>query len=52
MSWRRMVELKQDIRKVKKLKQYAETKAERKAYDKLEYILTVWKDQYKEAGEE
>jgi len=47
MSYKRMVELKQDIRKANKLKKQSETKAERRAYDRLEYILTCWKDAYK-----
>ena len=40
----RQIELIIDIKKVKRLKQKARLVEERKAYDRLEYILTKWKE--------
>lgn len=42
MSQRRIVELKKDIRKIRKLKDDSTSKKEYKAYDNLEYIVTCW----------
>lgn len=47
MSYARMVELKRDIRKVQKLKREAADRRARRAYDRLEYVLTCWKDEHK-----